>query len=90
MTPRWEGRRRAEALAFVKRKGRANNEPCVICLLPIDYDLEWPDVLSCTVQHLRSRQVFPHLTWVRSNWAPAHLSCNAGHRDERAGLGLMS
>lgn len=29
-----------------------------------------------SVQHLMARSTHPRLTWVPSNWAPAHLSCN--------------
>lgn len=90
--PAWEGRRRADALRWVKAQGRANKSVCVICKLVIDYDLAYPDPKSCSVQHLKSRKHFPMLTWVRSNWAPAHLDCNqvAGAGDPLPDLGLMT
>lgn len=74
--PEWSGRRRAEALKRVKTLGRAARTACVICTLPINYDLEYPHPQSCSVQHLKSRLAYPHLTWEPSNWAPAHLDCN--------------
>ncbi len=77
----WGGRRAAEALDRVKTVGRAKNLPCFICKLPIDYDLEWPDLMSCSVQHIRSRKAYPELTWVPSNWAGAHLTCNSAAGD---------
>lgn len=74
--PPWSGRAAREALRWVKARGRASDSPCVICTQPIDYDLVYPDPAACSVQHLRSRRDFPELTWVRSNWAPAHHMCN--------------
>ncbi|WP_143588473.1 hypothetical protein [Tersicoccus sp. Bi-70] len=94
--PAWSGRRRAEALRLVKAIGRRTNAPCCICDQPIDYSLEYPDPWSCSVQHLKSRFLFPALTWDRSNWAPAHISCNksagAGEASDvaPAGLGVTS
>lgn len=76
--PPWKGRRRADALAWLKAKCRRTNEPCCICTQSIDYDLEYPHPQSCSVQHVKSRKVYPHLTWERSNWEPAHLDCNKG------------
>lgn len=73
----WGGRRANEALERTRTVGRARNLPCFICRLPIDYDLRWPDKMSCTVQHIISRFARPDLTWVPSNWAPAHLTCNS-------------
>lgn len=89
--PDWSGRRRAEALAWIKAKGRRENLPCCICDQTIDYQLEYPHPQSCSVQHLKSRKVFPHLTWERSNWAPSHLSCNksAGEGQDLS-LGVVS
>lgn len=89
--PPWAGRRRVEALERVKADGRRTNAPCVICRLPINYSLEYPNPMSCSVQHLKSRSSHPHLTWVPSNWAPSHLECNTslGNR-EWQGLGVMS
>ncbi len=79
--PRWGGRRASEALARVKTVGRARGLPCWICGGEIDYDLAWPDLMSCTVQHKVARAVRPHLTWSPSNWAPAHLTCNSAAGD---------
>jgi len=87
----WTGPAVTEALAYVKAKGRANNEPCCICSLPIDYDLNYPDPSSCSVQHIKPRSHYPMLTWDRNNWEAAHLSCNraAGNRDV-VSLGITS
>lgn len=77
----WTGRPRQEALKLVKRLGRSRGLPCHLCGEPIDYDLEYPDERSCSVEHIRSRKTHPHLTWEQSNWAPAHWRCNidSGH-----------
>lgn len=74
--PAWNGRRAARALDDVKRKGRANDTPCCICQQPIDYDLPSTDPDGPSVQHIKSRALFPHLTWDVANHAPAHLGCN--------------
>lgn len=89
--PPWEGRRRAEALERVKAEGRRTDAPCWICHLPIDYSLVYPHPQSCSVQHKRSRKRFPELTWVPSNWAPAHLDCNRAANTDRLppDLGLV-
>lgn len=89
--PAWSGRRRIEALLWVKAEGRRRSTPCVICEQTINYSLEYPHEQSCSVQHIKSRSVYPHLTWEKSNWAPAHLDCNksAGVNVE-LGMGAMS
>lgn len=89
--PPWEGRRRADALRYVKAKGRAEGAPCCICGQKIDYSLTYPDPASCTVQHTKSRKYFPHLTWESSLWKPAHASCNQSAGAGEVGtLGLMT
>jgi len=93
--PPWEGRAAREALRWVKATGRAADpqSPCVICEQPIDYDLVYPDPAACSVQHIRSRRDFPHLTWVRSNWGPAHALCNSSAGAGDSGpidLGVMT
>ncbi|MBM6622655.1 HNH endonuclease [Micrococcaceae bacterium RIT802] len=86
----WAGRARSDALALVKRKGRAANAPCSICGQPIDYSLVYPHKQSCSVQHIRSRRDYPELTWEPGNWAPAHLDCNKSEgTGGRPGLGVM-
>ncbi len=74
--PAWGGRRAQDALAVVKAAGRKANTPCCICDQDIDYSLPSTVPDGCTLQHLKSRSRFPHLTWVRSNWGPAHKRCN--------------
>lgn len=89
--PEWAGRRRADALALVKAQGRRSKSPCCICKQSIDYSLSYPHPQSCSVQHLRSRKSYPHLTWDRSNWAPAHLDCNKSEgAGDRLPLGVVS
>lgn len=83
--PTWNGRRAADALAYVKAKGRREGEVCFICREAIDYSVPSTEPDGCTVQHVKSRKYFPHLTWLRSNWRPAHRSCNssAGSGDDQ-------
>jgi 5-methylcytosine-specific restriction endonuclease McrA len=89
--PAWSGRRRADALLWVKAEGRRTKEPCCICTQPIDYSLEYPHEQSCSVQHVKSRKSYPHLTWERGNWKPAHLDCNkSAGISEDLGLGATS
>lgn len=75
--PHWSGRRAAAALRQVKARGRRLNLPCCLCGQPIDYSIPSTEESGCTVQHVRSRKHFPHLTWDPSNWAPAHRGCNS-------------
>ena len=86
----WAGRARQEALRQVKARGRRKRLPCSICQHSIDYSLEYPHPQSCSVQHTKSRKLFPQLTWEPSNWEPAHLDCNkaAGTRGEQS-LGIV-
>lgn len=88
--PDWSGRRAAKALTWVKARGRRLKLPCCLCDQAIDYDLPSRHPHGCTVQHKKSRRDFPELTWVRSNWAPAHAECNqsagAGDRDDTPGV----
>jgi len=89
--PEWSGRRRAEALARVKAEGQRSGTPCCICRQGIEYSLEYPHPQSCSVQHVKSRKLYPHLTWDPSNWSPAHSDCNKSAGAEQAlDLGVMS
>lgn len=89
--PAWAGRRRVEALLRVKAEGRRTEASCCICKQGIDYDLEYPHPQSCSVQHVKSRHAYPHLTWEPGNWKPAHLDCNkAAGVSEDTGMGLTS
>ncbi|WP_309132650.1 HNH endonuclease [Brevibacterium sp.] len=89
--PAWSGRRVTEALEFVKRLGRKLKQPCSLCGQPINYDLEYPDPDSCSVQHVKPQSLFPLSRWDPNNWAPSHLQCNqsAGTADS-LGLGVTS
>ncbi|MDJ1113223.1 hypothetical protein [Microbacterium dauci] len=79
--PKWGGRRAVAALNQVKAEGRRRRAPCCICHQPIDYSLASTDPRGCTVQHLKSRKLFPQLTWSPSNWGPAHKGCNESAGD---------
>lgn len=79
--PPWTGRRRANALDTTRRHGARLHLPCSICGQPINYQLRYPNPASCTVQHIKSRFLFPELTWDPANWAPAHLDCNQSAGD---------
>lgn len=74
--PKWEGGRRAKALARVRRLGQAKNLPCCLCGQPIDYGLRYPDPMSCSVEHVKPRSLNPESTWDPSLMQPAHLVCN--------------
>lgn len=78
----WSGRRAQAALEKVRARGRRLGLPCTLCHEPINYDLPSRDPRGCSVQHVKSRNLYPHLTWDPHNWLPAHLVCN-----QRAGDG---
>lgn len=88
--PAWNGRRAAEALQRVKSLGRKRRSPCWECEQPIDYSLPSTHPDGCTVQHVKSRKLFPELTWDPSNWKPCHKACNesagSGDRGEKTGV----
>ena len=89
--PEWAGQRAQQALDQVRRHGQAEDLPCCICQLPIDYTLRHPHRQACTVQHIKPRSTHPHLTWTPSNWAPAHADCNSSQgKQVAAGVGLVS
>lgn len=92
--PTWSGRRAASALAQVRTEGRQRRTPCLICRQRIDYDLPSKHPQGCTVQHIKSRRLFPELTWAPSNWAPAHKECNEsagdGSRGDDEGVSSLS
>lgn len=81
----WGGRRAQVALEQIRSIGRRLKTPCCICGQRIDYSIESTKPDGCSVQHIKSRKHFPHLTWTPSNWAPCHKRCNesegAGDRD---------
>lgn len=91
--PPWEGRAAQAARRLVRAEGRAAGTPCCICGHPIDYDLVYPHPHSCSVQHIKARKHFPLLTWVPSNWGPAHLECNlsagTGENASATDLGIV-
>jgi len=72
----WEGRRRADALRRVKADGQRHNKPCCLCGTEIDYSLDYPHPMSCSVEHVKQRAFHPELTWDPANWKPCHLRCN--------------
>lgn len=89
--PKWEGRRRANALHTLRTYASQRNLPCCICEQGIDYSLRYPDPDSLSLQHVIPRSVAPELTWDPSNWAPAHLTCNkAAGRSVPLSLGTAS
>lgn len=90
--PAWGGRRAQRALERVKAIGRRKRTPCCICGQTIDYSLPSTNPNGCTVQHIKSRKLFPELTWDPRNWAPAHAACNqsAGAGDSPTDLGVTS
>lgn len=90
--PTWGGRRAVAALNQVKAEGRRTQAPCCICGQDINYSLPSTEPDGCTVQHIKSRKLFPELTWVPSNWAQAHKSCNesAGSGSNMQDVGVTS
>lgn len=56
---------------------RNQHRPCCICNKPIRYDLDWPDPLSFSVEHLKPWSTHPHLREDPDNLDAAHLGCNS-------------
>lgn len=90
--PAWNGRRATEALNRVKALGRRRKSPCWECGQPIDYSLPSTHPDGCTVQHVKSRKLFPELTWDPANHRPCHKACNesAGHEGTPDKRGVTS
>lgn len=55
---------------------RAQQHPCYLCGHPIDYQLEWPDPGSFSVEHIKPWSTHPELREDPTNLAAAHLGCN--------------
>lgn len=101
--PDWSGRRAAAALEWVRQHygprgplagpspdDQRRGHPCVICHQRINYSVRGKGD-SLTVEHVKKRQHYPQLTWDRSNWRPAHASCNyADHGGTTLDIGLTS
>lgn len=65
---------------WVKLKARAKEEMpwvCYLCGLPIDRWLPVNDVMGWTLDHIKSKQLYPELVHEWSNVAPAHRRCNS-------------
>jgi 5-methylcytosine-specific restriction endonuclease McrA len=80
---RW---RRLHAGQKAKRLG------CWLCSQPIDYQLDWPDPQSFSVDHAQPLSTHPHLAEDPGNLRSAHLSCNSsrGAKAPRPALGVTS
>ena len=87
----WSGPEVGKARKQVAQRGYANNTPCCICGQPIDYRLPPTDPNGMTIQHVKPRATHPHLTWDKTNWAPAHAQCNqAAGTKIQTGLGTRT
>lgn len=64
---------RARAAAL-KRKTRANGDPCSICGQAFDWSVEWKHPLSFTADHVEPIASGGHLL---GELAPAHRGCNS-------------
>lgn len=62
MTAAWNGARVTEAVAWAKVN---LGYVCWLCGRAIAED-------DYTIDHVLDRKRYPHLTWDRSNWKPAH------------------
>lgn len=78
----WSGKQRTMVLRECKVLWEREKLPCSICHQPIDYGLEYPDGRSCSIEHIKSRSMYPELTWDATNWAPAHLDCNRQNNNQ--------
>ncbi|TPX00978.1 HNH endonuclease [Schumannella luteola] len=67
--------------------------PCWLCGQPIDYDLQWPDPGSFSVDHVVPHSRSPELREDPGNLRSSHLLCNQKRGDRGDGppaLGLLS
>lgn len=74
------------------RELRARGLPCFLCGQPIDYELEFPDPYSFSVEHIRPYSTNEELREDPGNLTAAHLKCNQskGSRPLPYGLGNRS
>lgn len=70
---------------------RAQRRPCWLCGQAIDYQAEWPDPNSFSLDHIKSRKTHPELEHDPSNHAAAHLGCNSSRQttDPKPTLGAV-
>ena len=71
---------------------RAKQLPCYHDGQPIDYNLEWPNPASFSVDHLKSWSQHPELREDPANLVSCHLRCNQskGAGEAKLGLGIRS
>lgn len=88
-TAEWGGRRAVAETADYKAECAAEDARCWLCLQPIDYAAPAGSPDAFELDHYYPRAEFPELTWERSNYRPAHSSCNRsrGKRDAPIALG---
>lgn len=97
--PPWSGRRAQAELEWVRKSygprgklatDKVHGDPCVICHQRLNYGARGTSD-SLSVQHMKSRKLYPQLTWSRENFRPSHLSCNqSAGTGPVTGLGLTS
>lgn len=76
----------------LRAQQRAKRLPCWICGQPINYEAEWPDSDSFSVDHERPLSTYPEGAEDPANLRSAHLGCNSsrGARAPRPTLGATS
>lgn len=67
-------------------------DPCIRCVEPIDYNLQYPHPRSWSLEHLIPVSERPELLLDRNNFASAHFACNsvAGDSEIESDLGEIS
>lgn len=58
----------------LKRRATLNQEPCALCLKPIDYTLHYLDAMAFTADHIESIKSGGRML---GPLQPAHRSCNS-------------
>jgi len=85
--------RRGSRWIKLKAEVRTRGEGCIRCGQPIDYQLEWPDPGSFSVDHWpHPLSTHPHLAEDIGNLRAAHLRCNqtASNKAPAPTLGSLS
>lgn len=82
---------RKQRLAF-KAQGQADDEPCWICGMGIDYRLDHTDPQGWQLDHMYPRSTHPEHAEDPANYRHSHSACNnrRGNKMIDADLGRLS
>lgn len=62
--------------ATFRTDGHANQEPCWLCGMDINYAIKWPDPEAWELDHLYPRSTHPEHAEDPTNFKHSHSACN--------------